>query len=291
MADMRRYSSGDKPQFKADTVNAWTEAAEAHRSGQNQNHNTKTITNTDSNRQSVKNGSGVSLPPYSVLEFDNPIILPSTNENAYKAKIGFVGEESTTDNVDKIAITQQYLSDGAIDPGAILAGVTFVRLTGVEGKTKAGSKASQATMETSDDGNCVILYDPGEPDGDEEGERIAIIRIDGGGSGESCTCDEVHEFYTNQNTTSGTFTANYDINGIAENITWDWDATNAEVETEFEGHSEISASEVEVTGGPWPDVALYVKFSITGLTNVNFPTVDNASLTGNGAMRRFSKGT
>jgi len=111
-----------------------------------------------------------------------------------------------------------------------------------------------------------------------------------GGGGGACECPEVHEFYTNTTTTAGTFTANYDVNGTAEDVTWDWDATASEVQTAFEGHSEIASGEVAVSGGPWPDVALYVEFTIAGLTNVNFPTVDNTSLTGNAAMRRFSKG-
>lgn len=106
----------------------------------------------------------------------------------------------------------------------------------------------------------------------------------------SCACQEIHRFVTN-GPTAGTFSVTYTVGGTDYTLTWDWDATAAEVGAEF-GTESAALNSVSVYGGPWPAVALYVVWDdppddVKGIDN--HPSVDNSSLTdGEGFFDKFS---
>lgn len=81
--------------------------------------------------------------------------------------------------------------------------------------------------------------------------------------------------------TGGSLDLGVNVLGTTETITLDFDMTDAEVQTEFEGHSEIGAGNVECSGGPFPDSAILVEF-IDDLANHAFPVpaIDFSGLTG-----------
>lgn len=173
MADIhQRYSSGDKPNFSADQVNSWTDAAIA-----NQKHGTlpRRQQPRPVNRIPVSNGTGSSLPAFSVVQLIGPAIDPEANEDEYLNMLAFSGGVVSKNDTEQFAIIQQFLDHNAIDSRAIVSGACYVRVTGDAGQTNATTKSGQETLETGSSGPCIILYDPG-PSGQE---RIAAVRIGG----------------------------------------------------------------------------------------------------------------
>jgi len=122
----------------------------------------------------------------------------------------------------------------------------------------------------------------------DTGSGLVLIRGRSGGGGD-CTCPEIHEFSTN-GATSGTFSTTYTLDADSDIITWDWDASASEVQTAFEAGSLFTSGDVTVSGGDWPNVAIYVKFNTYAWSRTYVPTVDNSSLVGGkGFMRKFSE--
>lgn len=277
----RRFSPGDKPRFAAQQVNAWTDAAQAFASGNGRTLQEQYRSVGNATRFPVKNGTADDVPAFSVFELEAPAILPTESSESYQAAIAFSGKEVATDDTNKFAISQIFLSPDAEDSNAVLSGVTFARLIGNTGQTNATPTNGGHLLTTGETGPCVILYDPGPAEG--ETERIGIVRI-GGGGGACGTCDEVHEFYTNGGT-SGTFDVDYTIGGSTETLTFNWNTTAAQFETELLTHTQLSSGQVSCDGGPFPYIAIYATFT----TVVDFPTINNASLVGGKAfMRKFS---
>lgn len=110
--------------------------------------------------------------------------------------------------------------------------------------------------------------------------------------GGSCACVTVHEIRLEGAVTSGTFTLDVtiidaDANEVNETLgNFNWDDTAAEVQTEYETHSEIAASgaDIAVLGGPFPNVAVYIVFHSFGSLNRHQPLpVPTSSLVGTNA--------
>lgn len=231
----------------------------------------------------LKNTTVTAQSIYSVFHVGDSILTPTSNESSYKfGQPALKGEEVSEDDDAAIAVVQKPANVDKLIP-ARAAGITRVRLVGDADKTHATTKTGEYTLEAADSGPCLILYDPG-PGGSE---RIALVRIGGGGG--ACECEEIHRFWTN-GPDGGEFHATYEINSVAEEITWDWDATAYDIRTAFEAHSEIEPGDVEANGGPWPFVAVYVKFKgALAATSIDFPVLDNADLTnGAGFMDKFT---
>lgn len=168
----RQFASGEKFNPSARQVNAWTEAALAHRRhGKSQGTAQGTFSNV--NRAAVSNGTGQDLPPFSVLQLTGPAVDPSVDENEYLNQIAFLGDECDDDGTNKFVITQNYLPDSIVDAKAIVSGVTFARLTGPVDQTNAAPKSGQTALEAGSNGPCEILFDPGPYDS----ERYAIVKI------------------------------------------------------------------------------------------------------------------
>lgn len=106
--------------------------------------------------------------------------------------------------------------------------------------------------------------------------------------GGGCSCLTVHEIRIEGSVTSGTFTLGVGINDgstiTTETLTFNWNNTSTEVQTEYETHSKIAASgaDILVKGGPFPNVAVYVVFLSTGAINFSqpLPLPDAAGLSG-----------
>lgn len=116
-------------------------------------------------------------------------------------------------------------------------------------------------------------------------ERIPRTAPGGG----DCTCVTVHEIKFEGSVTGGSVTmaVGIDPDGMGadvENIVIAYDDTAAEVQTAYEGHSNIAGSGADITvqGGQLPDAAVYIVFLSTGALNRNqpLPTVNTNSLTG-----------
>ncbi len=140
----------------------------------------------------VKNSTGEDLESYSVLKVSSSVMTPDNNANGYKyGPLRLVGDEVSEDDESAIVITQAPANDGKF-VRAKASGETKVRLTGPLGgpdtdNKHATTKEGAYTLEASDSGPCVILYDPGP----EDEERIAIVRIGGGSTSSGGDEEEV----------------------------------------------------------------------------------------------------
>lgn len=81
--------------------------------------------------------------------------------------------------------------------------------------------------------------------------------------------------------TGGTFDLDVTVDGTTETMTFNWDDTAAEVETELETHSKIASGDVDCTSGPFPDAAVKVEFQGDRKeTDIPIMMPDHGSLTG-----------
>lgn len=290
MTKFRRYASGDKPVFTASQLNAINEAALAHSQGKSQTLQSQQLRQRTGNHFPVANGTEDNLPAFSVLELQRALIEPDTDENLYKSAVAFNGIKPTEESIFTFGITQQYLPAGVIDAGAIVSGVSFARITGPTGATLAKVANDAYTLLSDEAGNIPVLYDPGE----DTGERIAIVRLSGGGT-VAATCTDQLRLNIFGNPTGGsliipvTHTDESDVE-TTENVTIAFDDTTTEIETAFAGHSKITSADVEVTspGGPLPNQEMTIKFkNDVALSDLTFGVVNTSGLTG-GASWTFA---
>jgi len=107
-------------------------------------------------------------------------------------------------------------------------------------------------------------------------------------SGGGCTCKEIWRF-TPLAPSAGTWDADITVNSSTETLTFDWNTTAAQMETELLTHTELTSGDVSCEGGPFPTVAIYVIWAITDTDiQTGYPAIDESSLTGNVVMDKFS---
>ena len=81
---------GDPVTFRATTINAFVDAANANRQGGGQNP-TPTITTNDDQDVYVNNGVGTAFEEYQVLGIDGVAITPTLNEDQFRERVIFTG--------------------------------------------------------------------------------------------------------------------------------------------------------------------------------------------------------
>lgn len=228
----------------------------------------------------VRNTTGTTVPLYSVLTVKKPSITSASDADRYRTLMQFDGERVAEDDEQRFAITQTRVANNDIDPLAVAAGVTWVRLVGDTGKRFATTKANTYTLEAADSGPCIILDDPG-PSGSE---RVARVKIGSSGGG---ACSEVDCLTLFGPITAGTVALTYVVDGTSGTITLQWDTDATDAKTAFLTHSKILTNDVQVLGGPWPSISLHVVWGgqYKGET-INWPTVV-PSLTGGGVFQMW----
>lgn len=129
---------------------------------------------------------------------------------------------------------------------------------------------------------------------DPDGTGFAAMRVSGDytyvqslGGGE-CTCKEIWRF-TPLAPSAGTWDADITVNSSTETLTFNWNTTAAQMETELLTHTELTSGDVSCEGGPFPTVAIYAIWAITDSdVQTGYPVIDESSLTGNVVMDKFS---
>jgi len=102
------------------------------------------------------------------------------------------------------------------------------------------------------------------------------------GSGGGCdTQNAIIDVIILGSPTGGTFDMALTINSVTEVLTFNYDDTTSEVDTELSTHSELVSADVTVTGGPFPDATMRIEFiGDQANTNIALPTTDWSGLTG-----------
>lgn len=90
------------------------------------------------------------------------------------------------------------------------------------------------------------------------------------------SCPLVHEFYIDGNPTSGSQIWSYTIDEDTQDVDFAYDDTATDVKNEFLGaFSGLDTDDLTVTGGPFPNVAIYVQFK--GGIDVTWPPVQGTT--------------
>lgn len=211
MARFRRFAAGDKFRPTASQVNAWTDAALAHRLSP-QRFPPETSRPISGTHAPVGNETEDDLPAYSVLQITGPAFDPEESPEEYESRIELLGGKPTEDSAERFAVIQRPLIAGDIDPRALIHGITLARLTGPTGVSSAGTGENEYTLVAGNVG-AMIIHDPGPA----ETERIAYVALGAGGSSlfvcyanGTATKGEMGSFYTED---GGTFIA---FNNLAD---------------------------------------------------------------------------
>lgn len=106
------------------------------------------------------------------------------------------------------------------------------------------------------------------------------------GVGGSCPDrNEIHQLTVLGSPTGGTFDMDLTLNGVTETLTFNYDDTSTEVNTELETHSEAASGDFTVTGGPFPNATMQIEYIQNfAATAISLPTLDWGSLTGGTGM-------
>lgn len=117
--------------------------------------------------------------------------------------------------------------------------------------------------------------------------RPRPIRAGGGGG---CACKEVWRFIP-LDPSAGTWDMDLTVNGSQETLTFDYNTSLSAFETELATHTELTVASFVCSGGPFPNVAIYIDWTSPLDDDIkdNFPTIDVSSLTGSVTMDKFSR--
>lgn len=111
-------------------------------------------------------------------------------------------------------------------------------------------------------------------------------RLTGGGGG--CTCQEIWCFLPLA-PSAGTWDIDLTVNASTETLTFNWNTSSTQMQTELLTHTELTSGDVTCVGGPFPNVAIYAVWTISDadLTD-GYPLLDLSSLTGDVTMFKQS---
>lgn len=124
----------------------------------------------------VLNAACCTRERFEVVEIVRPVTRPADDESRYLTSLFWRVRTPAADNVTRIAILTQQLEPDRVDPSAVVAGVTWSRLTGPTGQRFARTVKGERALRAGSYGPAEILYDPGPGDT----ERIAQVRLGGG---------------------------------------------------------------------------------------------------------------
>ena len=88
-----------------------------------------------------------------------------------------------------------------------------------------------------------------------KGEKRKII-----GSGGCKARNEIWKLTIAGSPTGGTFDMDLNVLGTTDTLTFNYDDTSTEVATELATHTNLTSSDVSVTGGPFPDSDITIEF-------------------------------
>lgn len=100
--------------------------------------------------------------------------------------------------------------------------------------------------------------------------------------------NEVWHLFIAGSPTGGTFDMQINVLGTTETLTFDFDFTAAEFQTELETHTKIGSGDVLVSGGDLPDITLTIEFQGDLAKHaMAVPVIDFADLTGGSGRAVF----
>jgi len=125
--DFQRVTRNDRLVIPADAYNAMLDAAEAERGQRFRGGALPATGFGQTGIIKVRNDTGSAVARFHVLALDEPIILPSANEDEFKRQVAFACVEPTTAHEGLWVVLLEPLADGAIGR-AVVSGATVARL-------------------------------------------------------------------------------------------------------------------------------------------------------------------
>lgn len=253
-------------------------------------HRLSTGTNLDppivrSGTALVKNDTGETVDRFGVLGISDILIDPATDDDAersFKSHFAFVGIKPDPDShADRFGITQAPSEDGDLVT-CVLQGLTVGYIDKDEDVDYSHADLVTDDVEKlkgMDGGSTSIIWSQGGT-----GKQICVFNLSPGS-----TCPLVHEHSIFGGVpTTGSVIWSYTIDSDTQNVTIAWDDTATEVETAFTtAFSGVSAADLDVTGGPLPNVAVYVEFG--GDLDVTWPPVQGTTTFDNSAAPQLRR--
>ena len=240
----------------------------------------------------VRNKTGATLSRHSILAITGVEITPDENENSFTSRPVLSGD--TPDGTEPVfIILQEPLANNAIGRATAIGPVAVCKVDILdEDHTHAKLIDSDSELESDTSGPGVILYKEAGT-----GIKWAVLLL---GAGESGTCDEVDEFWIEGVPTSGSGNIGYTLDrdpdaapsAVYDDLAFDYNETAATFLTQLLTHAigDLTTDDVEVFGGPWPNVSIYVRWKGTdfGKRSIDFPSLDPDTLN-NGAVIKMRK--
>ena len=118
--------------------------------------------------------------------------------------------------------------------------------------------------------------------------RTGLVRVASSAGGGAGRCELVHELYIDGNPSSGSFVWSYTIDSDTQDVTIAFDDEPADVLSAFTtAFSGVDTADLEVTGGPLPNVAIYVEFD--RMLDVAWPPVQGTNTLNNSAEPKLRR--
>lgn len=219
-----------------------------------------------------RNDSGETIPAFGVIKISDTV----QQQDIYLYK----GEKPDPDTTPSHLV---FYINGPFDVVDGDEGLCYVPTSGVwalydSANTPAVNESwgpAEGSWELSKDGTGFLILSSETSDGK------VIVQSQGG-------CSSRNEFWQLSvlgSPTGGTFDMDLTVNGTKDTLTFDYNSTAAQVKTELATHTNIVATDLDVTGGDFPDSTINIEFK-GDLANsfIPAPVFDWSSLTGGNGM-------
>lgn len=274
---LRRVASGEPVRKSAAFHNATVEAIEAIRRSGSSGGNGLRFGEGSQTRVRVRNDTGGDRDRFDVVKLFEPVYGPDDNLGEFQNNVAFKAETVNTTNREKYAILQEPIPQNAYG-WAVVSGITPCRVYWDSGSPLfeeefVSTDSTHDYLRESQSGSAHVLWREGGA-----GEQWAIVRL----AGPACNPrNEIIQVTIIGQPTGGTFDLQLTLDGVTEALEIDFDATDSEVETVLESHSEAASGDFSVSGGPFPNTTMTIEFLQNfAATNIPIPTADWSGLTG-----------
>lgn len=220
---------------------------------------------------SIKNESGEVIPAYAAIQVTGTTLLNGVN-------VFTVTKWDGGDSADVIWFNSE--TDVAI--GA--TGAAFIPMVphwvlyddANEPAFQEEWGVEENTFKLHKDGSGFIIM------GAANGTRVLAVKQGGGCEDRN----EIWKFVIGGSPTAGSFTFDLNVLGVTEEMEFQFDDTDSDVQTELETHTNLALGDVIVTGGPFPNTDITIEFTGSLAKHLMDPptTIDFSGLTGGTGM-------
>lgn len=219
-------------------------------------------------RIKVRNDSGGNLHKGNVLELSGCLLSDHSDDHPW-----FTGVIPTAIDVPYCVLRRAVKAGEIAD--AIMSGVCIARVDVTDtAHTHAELEASSSDLKSGETGAWILSSL------DATGLQECWVFI--GGVGGGCSSQDcIQQITVFGSPTGGDFSIDLDIGGSEESLSFNHNDDTTAITTELETHTQITSGDVVVTGGPFPNSTVSIRYQGNHEhTQIALPIADWSSLTG-----------